>query len=50
VGKQYEMREDLVSEVRNIIESISPDVLKNIFESWDRRLLDYCNSSGEYVE
>jgi hypothetical protein len=33
VGKQYETPEDLVSEVRNIIEDIHPDVLKSIFES-----------------
>jgi hypothetical protein len=41
VGNQYETREDLVSEVRNIIEGIRPDVLKSVFESWKGRLLDY---------
>jgi histone-lysine N-methyltransferase SETMAR len=41
VGKQYEMPENLVSEMRNIIEGIRLDVLKNVFESWKGRLLDY---------
>jgi hypothetical protein len=49
IAKQYEMSEDLVSEVRNIIEGIRPDVLKSVFEFWKGRLLDWCNSSGEYV-
>jgi hypothetical protein len=40
VGKQEEMREDLVFEVRNIIEDIRREVLKSVFESWKRRLLD----------
>jgi hypothetical protein len=40
VEKQIEAPEDLVSEVRNIIEGIRPDVLKNVFESWKGRLLD----------
>jgi hypothetical protein len=40
MGKQYEMSEHLVSEVRNIIEGIRPDVLKSVFESWKGRLLD----------
>jgi hypothetical protein len=42
--------EELVSEVRNIIESIRPDVLKNVFESWKGRLLDCWNSGDKYVE
>jgi hypothetical protein len=50
VGKQYETPEDLVSEVRNIIEVILPDVLKSVFESWKGKLLDCWNSGGEYVE
>jgi hypothetical protein len=50
VGKQYEMPEDFVSEVRTIIEYIRPDVLKNVFESWKGRLPDCWNSDGEYVE
>jgi hypothetical protein len=33
VEKQYETPEDLVSEVRNIINSIRPDVLKSVFKS-----------------
>jgi hypothetical protein len=40
VGKHYETPEDLVSEVRNSIEGIRPDVLKSIFEFWKGRLLD----------
>jgi transposase len=40
MGKQYETPEDLVSEVRNIIEAIRPDVLKSVFKSWKGRLLD----------
>jgi hypothetical protein len=50
VGTQYTKPEDLVSEVRNSIEAIWPDVLKNITESWTGRLLDTWSSSGEYVE
>jgi hypothetical protein len=33
VGKQYETPEDLVSEVKNIMKGIRPDVLKSAFES-----------------
>jgi hypothetical protein len=40
VGKQYETPEDLVSEVRNIIEGIRPEVLKSAFESWKGKLLN----------
>jgi hypothetical protein len=40
VRKQYETPEDLFSEMKNIIEGIRPDVLKNVFESWKGRLLD----------
>jgi hypothetical protein len=50
VGKQYETPEYLISEVRNIIEGSSQDVLKNVFESWKERLLDCWNSGGGYVE
>jgi hypothetical protein len=50
VGKQYETPEDLVSEVRNIIEGIRPDILKSVFESWKRRVLDCWNSGSQYVE
>jgi histone-lysine N-methyltransferase SETMAR len=50
VGKQYETPEDLVSDVRNIIEGIRPDVLKSVFEFWKGRLLDCWNFNGEYVE
>jgi hypothetical protein len=50
MGKQYETPEDLVSEVRKSIESIRPNVLKNIIESWKRRLLDCWDSNSEYVE
>jgi hypothetical protein len=50
VGKQYGAPEDLISEMRHIIESIHSDVLKNVSESWKGRLLDCWNSSGEYVE
>jgi hypothetical protein len=50
MGKQPETSEDLISEVRNIIEDICPDVLKSVFESWKGRLLDCWNSGGEYVE
>jgi hypothetical protein len=41
MGKQYETSEDLVSEVRNMIEGIRPDVLKSVFESWKGRLLEF---------
>jgi histone-lysine N-methyltransferase SETMAR len=41
VGKQYETPEDLISEVRNIIEGIRPDVLKSVFEFWKRKLLEF---------
>jgi hypothetical protein len=41
VGKQYETPEDLVSEVRTIIDGIRPDILKSVFESWKGKLLDY---------
>jgi hypothetical protein len=50
MGKQYETPEHLVSEVRNIIERIRPDVLKSVFESWKGRLPDSWNSGDEYVE
>jgi hypothetical protein len=50
MGKQSEAPEDLVSDVRNIIEGIRPDVLTGVFESWKGRLLDYWNSDGEYME
>jgi hypothetical protein len=50
MGKQEETFEDLVSEVRNIIEGIRPDILKSVFESWKGRLPDCWNSGGEYVE
>jgi hypothetical protein len=50
VGKQYKTPEDLVSEVRNSIEGIRPDVRKSFFESWKGRLLDCRNSGDEYVE
>jgi hypothetical protein len=50
VGKQYETPEDLASEMRNIIEDMCADVLKSVVESWKGRLLDFWNSSGEYVE
>jgi hypothetical protein len=41
VGKPYETPEDFVSEVRNIIEGIPPAVVRSVFESWRRRLLDF---------
>jgi histone-lysine N-methyltransferase SETMAR len=50
VRKQYEMPEDLFSDVRNIIEGIRPDILKSVYESWKGRLLDCCNSDGQSVE
>jgi hypothetical protein len=58
VGKQYETPENLISEVRNIIKGIRPDVLKSIFEfckgrlldCWIAGLLDCWSSGGEYVE
>jgi hypothetical protein len=50
VGKQDETREDFVSELRNIIEGIRPDVLKSVSESWKGRLLDCWNAEGQYVE
>jgi hypothetical protein len=50
MGKQYETPEELVSEVRNIVEGRRLDLLKSVFESWKGRLLDCWNSSGEYVE
>jgi hypothetical protein len=50
IGKQYEMPEDLVSEVRNIIEEIRPDVLKSLFESWKVKLLDCWNYGNKYAE
>jgi hypothetical protein len=43
LGKQYETPEDRISEVRNIIEGICPDVLKSFFESWKGRMLDCWN-------
>jgi hypothetical protein len=49
VGKQNETPEDLVSDVRNAIERIPPDVLKIIFECWKGRSLDCWKSGGEYV-
>jgi hypothetical protein len=45
VGKSYETREDLISEARNIIDGIRPDVLKSVFESSKGILLD-CWISG----
>jgi hypothetical protein len=50
MGKQYEIRDHLVSELRNIIEGIRADVLKSVLESWKGRLLDCLNSNDEYVE
>jgi histone-lysine N-methyltransferase SETMAR len=49
MGKQCETPEDIVSEVRNIIEGIRPDFLKSVFES-GREELDCWNSDREYVE
>jgi hypothetical protein len=48
-GMQYETPEDLFCEVKRTIEGIPPNVLRSVFESWKRRLLDCWNSVGEYV-
>jgi hypothetical protein len=49
VGKQYETPEDPVSEVKNSIEGIRPDILKSVVESSKERLLNCWISGGEYV-
>jgi hypothetical protein len=50
VGKQYQTPEDLVSEMKNMIEGVGPDFLKSVFEFWKGILLDCWNSGREYVE
>jgi histone-lysine N-methyltransferase SETMAR len=42
VGKYDEAPEDLISEVRNSIEGIRPDVLKSVFESMPETLFIDC--------
>jgi hypothetical protein len=48
--KQDETPDNLISEMRNIIQPIRPDVLKSIFKFWKGILLDYWNFGGRYME
>jgi hypothetical protein len=48
--RQYETPEDLFSQMRGIIQDISQDLHRKIFEAWKMRLQKCWNSGGEYVE
>jgi histone-lysine N-methyltransferase SETMAR len=49
VGKSFESREDLLSEVVKITKMIPRDELCRVFEEWKRRLVVVIESGGEYI-
>lgn len=48
-GQSFTSRDELFSEVTQILNEIQPDVLKSAFLNWKERLQTIINNGGEYI-
>ena len=49
-GHSYNTQDDLLSAIMEILNDISPDVLKNVFLHWHERLNKLIDKNGDYIE